>query len=205
MAVRASSLIIRLSKTFSVMAKYLHKRGSIYYFVRRVPGDLRDRYASAWIRDSLHTEDERTALRAVERLTASYDATWASMRSNSNLTAAQTHTAAQALADELGPWDIASDYFSDKWNKHADKSGLFGHPLAKEMIKETDFLNPVELKALEMLREGKTKGPRLSAALPVYLENHKNGKKKRFVQQATRDWERLITAAGDVALAELAR
>lgn len=187
------------------MAKYLQKRGSVYYFVRRIPEELRDRYPGATIRDSLHTEDERVALRAVERLTASYDATWASMRGNAELTPAQTHTAAQALADELGPWDIASDYFSDKWNKHADKSGLFGHPMASEMIKEKDYLSPVELKALELLRDGKSQSPKLSAALTAYISNHKNAGKKRFVAQAERDWGRLLTVAGDIPIVDLGR
>lgn len=139
------------------------------------------------------------------------------MRGNVDLTPAQTHTAAQSLADKLGPMEFAQDYFSDLFNAHARRAGFAGHAvdaskkrlldpsLADEVIKETDYLNPVQQKALQIIREGKSTAPRLSAALPVYLENHKNGKKKRFVQQATRDWDRLITAAGDVALAELAR
>ncbi len=187
------------------MASYLQKRGSVYYYVRRYPEELLDRFPRPSIRISLNTTDERVALREVVRVNARHEAEWAAMLGNQELTPAQTHTAAQALVDELGPWDIASDYFSDKWNKHADKSGLFGHPLAKEMIKESDFLSPVELKALDMLRNGKSKAPKLSAALTVYLANHKNAGKKRFVEQATRDWDRLITAVGDIAIVDLAR
>jgi hypothetical protein len=114
-------LIIRLSKTLSVMARYLHKRGSVYYYVRRIPEELRDRYPSEWIRQSLKTTDERTALRAIERLNASFDATFAAMLGNVNLTPAETHMAAQALADKLGPMEFAESYFSDLFNAHATK------------------------------------------------------------------------------------
>ncbi len=59
-------------------------------------------------------------------MTRSDEATFAALRGNQNLTPAETHRAAQALADELGPWEIAVDYFSEKFDRHADKSGLFG-------------------------------------------------------------------------------
>jgi integrase len=200
-------LIIRLSKSISIVARYIHKRTNSPYwqFCLRVPTDLRDRYRSPWLRESLKTTDEREAMRRADKLVASHEATFASMRGNTELTPADTHRAAQALASELGPWDIAVDYFSEKFDRHADKSGLFGHQRAAEMIKDSDYLSPVELKALEMLRDGKSKAPKLSAALTAYLKNHKNAGKKRFVEQATRDWGRLVSTAGDIAIADLAR
>lgn len=171
----ASTLIIRLSKTFSVVARHLHKRGSVYYYVRRIPEELRNRYSSEWIRQSLKTTDERAALRAVDRLTASFDATFAAMLGDVNLTPAETHMAAQALADKLGPMEFAEDYFSDLFNAHATKLGFFGSgnakkpghldpDLADEMIKETDYLDPVQQKALALIRAGNSQAPRLATA-----------------------------------------
>ena len=75
----ASTLIIRISKLFSVMASYLQKRGSVYYYVRRYPDELLDRFPRPSIRSSLKTTDERVALREMERLNARHEAEWAAI------------------------------------------------------------------------------------------------------------------------------
>ncbi len=198
------------------MARYLHKRGSVFYYVRRIPEELRDRYPSEWIRQSLKTTDERAALRAVDRLTASFDATFAAMLGNVNLTPAETHMAAQALADRLGPIETAEGYFADLFNAHATTLGFFGSgntkntghldpDLADEVIKESDYLDPVQQKALALIRAGISQAPRLSAALSTYVTNHKNAGKKRAMEQAERDWGRLVKVAGDIAITDLGR
>lgn len=199
------------------MASYLQKRGSVYYYVRRYPDELLDRYPRESIRISLKTKDERAALRAMERLNASYEAEWAAMLGNPSLTPAQTHNAAQALADQLGPMEVAADYFADLFNAHASKVGFAGHPrdarkkglidprYADEAIKESDYLDPVQQRALALIRAGNSQAPRLSAALTAYITNHKNANNKRFVAQAERDWGRLTSLAGDIAIIDLSR
>lgn len=171
----ASTLIIRLSKTISIVARYISKRPNSPYwqFTLRVPNDLRDRYPSAWIRQSLKTTDEREAMRSADKLVAMHEAAFASMRGNVELTPAQTYAAARALADNLGPMETAESYFADLFNAHARKVGFAGHPrdaskkglldpkLADEMIKESDYLSPVQLKALALIRAGNEQAPRL--------------------------------------------
>jgi len=198
-------VIIVLSKSLSISIRYLQKRGKYYQFCMRVPKDLRHKYQGEFLRQSLNTTDEREAARHVEKLTRSYEATFAALRGNSKLTPAETHRAAQALADELGPWEVASDYFSEKFDRHADRAGLFGHPSASQMIKEAEYLNPVELKALELLRSGKGQGARLSAAARLYLTTHVNADSKKAMERAERDWKRLTDLIGDIEIADLSR
>ena len=144
-------MIIRLSKSISILARHISKRKNSpnWQFTLRVPTDLGDRYSTALIRESLETTDERKAILAANRLVGIHEATFAAMRGNSNLTPAQTHMAAQALADKLGPMEVAEGYFSDLFNAHATKLGFFGSGnakkpghldphLADEMIKEAD-------------------------------------------------------------------
>jgi integrase len=198
-------VIIVLSKSASLKVRHLAKRGNHFQFCMRVPKDLRERYGTEFIRKSLKTTDERQAARDAERMTRSFEAAFAALRGNKTLTPAETHRAAQALADELGPWDIAIDYFSEKFDRHADKLGLFGHPLAAEMIKDKDFLSPIEIKAQEILRSGSSAAPRLSAALSIYVATHQNADDAKAMERAERDWGRLISLAGDIAIANLSR
>lgn len=70
------------------MARYIHKRANSPYwqFCLRVPTDLRHRYPGEYLRESLKTADEREAMRLADNLVAKHEATFASMRGNTELT-----------------------------------------------------------------------------------------------------------------------
>tara|TARA_B110000967_G_scaffold200287_1_gene235858 strand:- start:574 stop:1707 length:1134 start_codon:yes stop_codon:yes gene_type:complete len=59
---------------------YLFKRGSTYYFVRRVPSDILGLYSSSKIVVSLRTKIKRSALLSASHLSLELDSYWSSIR-----------------------------------------------------------------------------------------------------------------------------
>ena len=59
---------------------YLFKRGSTYYFVRRVPSDILNLYSSNKIVVSLRTKIKRSALLSASHLSLELDSYWSSIR-----------------------------------------------------------------------------------------------------------------------------
>lgn len=204
---QAALVIIRLSKTLSLMASYLYQRGETFHFRLRVPQELHDRYPQQVIRKSLKTSDPREAARLADAMFQQYQASFSAMRGNAALTPADTLRAAQVLADSLPPLEHDTDYFEEKFRAYVHRKGLDLLSLEQnpEMVKESDYLGPVDLKALQLLRSERDPKPRLSAALDVYISTHKNADSKKAMERAKRDWAQLLTLAGDICVADLGR
>lgn len=66
-----------------------------------------------------------------------------------------------------------------------------------------DYLDPIDVEALRLLNEEPKF--RLSDALEVYLDGHKNKDKKKFRGDTERVWGRLIALIGDKALQQVTR
>ena len=152
-------MLLRISSTFRVTIRRCFIRDGIYYWQRRVPKDLADRYgnASKMLKVNLQTFDPSVAARKIERLTAEYESLWDAMRGNASFTPAQVRSQAEALLKKWGlePYSqknqpLAIDHFIE---------GLIdpkreAHALASEYPETThrnsvpeDYLPPVELEA----------------------------------------------------------
>ena len=63
-----------------IKTPYLYKRGSTYYYARRVPSDLLDHYSTNKIVISLRTRIKRAALLSASHLSLELDGYWSSIR-----------------------------------------------------------------------------------------------------------------------------
>lgn len=204
---RAFLLIIRLSKTVSLMASYLYQRGNTFHFRLRVPKELEDRYPAPLIRKSLKTSDPKEAMRLADAMYRQHQATFSALRGSDQLSPADTIRAAQHLADSLPPLEFDTDYFDARYQAYVERKGFAPEALEQnpDMVKDRDYLSAVELKALQILKGGSTKRPRLSDALDIYLTTHRHADRKKATDRAKRDWGQLVDMAGDIFIAELGR
>jgi hypothetical protein len=61
-------------------SQYISNRGGIFYYVRRVPNDVRQFYASSRISFSLRTKSLRSAARAANSVTQRLEDYWLGLR-----------------------------------------------------------------------------------------------------------------------------
>ena len=61
-------------------SQYISNRGGIFYYVRRVPHDVRQHYASSRISFSLRTKSHQAALRAARSVTQRLEDYWLGLR-----------------------------------------------------------------------------------------------------------------------------
>ena len=63
-----------------IKTPYLYKRGSIYYYSRRIPVDLQDQYITKKIVVSLRTSSMRSAVMSSSHLSVDLNSYWSSIR-----------------------------------------------------------------------------------------------------------------------------
>lgn len=200
-------MILRLGMTLQARTRHIQLRGNVYQFAMRVPVDLVKRYGHQFIRKSLKTSDQRVAIREAERLARQYSAQFDALRGNQDMTPADVMHAARALADEWVELELLVDHVLEpKRIEYAEKSSA-DPQRQQEAYHEaelSDFLTPVELTAMELLKEGPgTK--RLSDAFTIYKKTHQRAGDERFMARAQRDWDKLIAVVGDCAVDKVAR
>ena len=70
---------------YNLPVKYTFQKGEVYYFVRKIPADLRANYRSPRISFSLRTRSPRVADDRARRLAAKLDDYWFQLRSASGV------------------------------------------------------------------------------------------------------------------------
>jgi hypothetical protein len=68
------------AKVLHTNTSYLHIRGSTYYYSRRVPRDLQEKYSTKKIVVSLRTKSKRTAVLSSSHLSMELEGYWSSIR-----------------------------------------------------------------------------------------------------------------------------
>lgn len=173
--------------------KYLLSQDGSFYYQRKVPDYLRDRYGRSNIKIPLKTLEPMAAAKAVARLAADHDKLWRAMLDDESLLPGAMQDAGRRLLADYG----------------LEEGIGLEHPVVDRFVDdiiEADRergLKPVERIAHEAL-----KAPLpllLSDGLKLYLSNHQKGGNKRFVAQATADWKLLINAVGDISVAAMDR
>ena len=173
--------------------KHLLDQDGSFYYQRRVPKHLRDRYGRSNIKIPLKTLEPVAAANADARLAADHDILWRAMLNDESLLPGDMQDAGRRLL---------ADYGLD------DGIGL-EHPVVDRFlgdIVEADRergLKPIERIAYEALK--KPLPLLLSQGLNLYLSNHQKGAGKRFVAQVTADWKLLIDSVGDISVADMNR
>ncbi len=199
-----------LGRIFSVSIKYVYQRGNTYYYQRKIPQDLLSRYpGTTHIKVNLKTNEPSQVAKKVRDLNRQYESTWAAMRGNPDLQPLSVRESAIKLLARYGlkpkPFDNDEhllDSFIEvlrrKEEAHAQGDEEVYHSADPE-----DYLDPVDLEALRLLNEEPKF--RLSNALQIYLDGHKNKSKKKFRADTERAWGRLIEIIGDKELEQVTR
>jgi len=173
--------------------RYLLVQDGRSYYQRRVPLDLRSRYAGANVKVPLGNLDPIQAAKRISALAAAQDRFWNAMRGNASLAPADLQDAARQMLLDAG----------------LEEGIGLDHPVVDSFVNqliEADRgrgLMPVEELALRALK--KPLPLLLSTALAHYLDNHKKGADADFVKRTKADWNRLIGITGDIAVRDFGR
>jgi hypothetical protein len=203
-------MLISTSGVFDLSLRYVFQRGRTYYYQRRIPKDLRDRYGGLLnVKVNLKTTDPIQLAKQVTSLNKKYEATWHSLRSNPESTPATIRQSAVRLLGEYGlkPLPAAND--EHNLDIFIDTLKAKHEEYAKEEELEWDEVSPehaleaVEVEALRLLNESPRF--RLSDALAVYLNGHQKKNDKKFVTYTARVWDRLIEFLGDREFEQVSR
>ncbi|MBI2277487.1 MAG: tyrosine-type recombinase/integrase [Dechloromonas sp.] len=199
-----------------VKIKYVFPRGDTYYWQRRIPKDLADRYpATGPLKINLQTSDPRVIASKVARLNRQHEALWEAMRKDPNLTPQSAREAALAILKQHGlavrgqPNDeLALSMFYDRLDgkresyanaqPEPEEAYHFGDP--------SEYLTKAELEAARLL-EGAEQFL-MSDALEVYLAEHVKRGKPGFEKLETytrRAFGKLTELLGDKILGEVSR
>ncbi|SEL64938.1 Phage integrase family protein [Nitrosovibrio tenuis] len=199
-----------LGRIFSLDIRYVYLRGKTHYYQRKIPTDLLSRYpGSTHIKVNLKTSDPASVAKKVRELNRHYESTWAAMRGNPDLQPLSVRESAIKLLARYGlqpkPFDNDEhllDNFIEvlrrKEESHAESDSEIYHSAEPE-----DYLESTEIEALRLLNEEPKF--RLSNALQVYLDGHKNKNKKKFRTDTQRAWGRLIEIIGDKEIEQVSR
>lgn len=184
---------IALHRGLHMKIKHLLDQDGSFYYQRRVPKHLQDRYGRSNIKIPLKTLEPVAAANAVARLAADHDKLWQAMLDDESLLPGDMQNAGRRLLADYG----------------LEEGIGLEHPVVDRFmgdIVEADRergLKPVERIAYEALK--KPLPLLLSEGLKLYLNNHQKGGNKRFVAQATADWKLLINAVGDISVSAMDR
>lgn len=184
---------IALHRGLHMKIKHLLDQDGSFYYQRRVPKHLRDRYGRSNIKIPLKTLEPIAAANAVARLAADHDILWRAMLNDESLLPGDMQDAGRRLLADYG----------------LEEGIGLGHPVVDRFVEDIVAADRERgLRAVERVAYEALKKPMpllLSQGLDLYLSNHKKGANKRFVAQATADWKLLIDSVGDIAVADMDR
>lgn len=94
---------LSLGSIFKVSLRYVYKRGNTYYYQRKIPLDLVDRYGGkALIKVNLKTSDLKQVAKQVAVLNRQHESTWISLRHNPNMSPQSVRESAIKLLAQFG-------------------------------------------------------------------------------------------------------
>ncbi len=193
-------LRIVLGNGLILMSQHLLRRGDTYYYWRKIPKDLQERFGGQKLkRVSLGTGDKLVAAKKASAMAAADDALWSAMRGKSDLSPPEVRAAAKALLDEVKP----SEWIETGPN--GEKAVWSRQAVLAELLEGDDRLgSSVHLEANNLLSGAKVV-PLLSEAMEVYLSEHKNGRQPKFSRDTSLAVELVIKSIGDRPLDSYSR
>ena len=149
-----------LGSIFRVTVRYVYLRGKAYYYQRKIPKDLLHRYpGSIHVKINLKTSDPRQIAKKVGELNKQYEATWRSLRGNPDLKPLSVREAAQSYSHSTGcdpqPADNDENLYDQLIERLRAKEEAHaqGDPEVYYSAEPEDYLDPVEMEALRLLKE----------------------------------------------------
>jgi hypothetical protein len=201
---------LSLGSIFKVSIRYVYQRGDTYYYQRKIPLDLIERYGGTQlIKVNLKTSDLRQVAKQVSALNKQYESMWVSLRSNHTLKPRSVNEAAIKLLAkyELQPRptnneELNIDLFIDSLEGKREAYAQGDEHLYRNVDLD-EYLDPVEVEAVRLLKESPKF--RLSDALEVYLSGHKKKNDKKFRVYVGRVWDKLIAVLGNKEFEQVTR
>lgn len=207
---------IHLSPHLMLNIKYVYSRNNTYYWQRKIPTDLVERYpSSAPLKVNLQTQDPRVIATKVARLNREHEALWAAMRKDPDLTPVAARDAAKDIlkahglgANGRGADEVSLESFFSTLDqkREAYAESQIDPEEAYRFADPSTYLTKPELEAVRLLDGGSQL--LLSDALEVYLEEHHKRGKPGFAaleDDTRRTWGKLTTLLGDKVFAEVTR
>lgn len=203
-------MLIPTSGVFDLSLRHIFKRGHTYYYQRRIPKDLVDRYGGPVnVKVKLKTTDPLQLAKQVSSLDRKYEATWNALRNNPGVTLTSIRQSAVKLLAEYAckPLPAENDWhdvdaFTERI-RHKHEEFAKNEGMDVEEVPIDTVMSPVEAEALRLISEKPRF--RLSDALKVYINGHQKKNDKAFVEYTTRVWGQLIEFLGDREFDEIAR
>src|SRR5687768_12771128 len=151
---------LSLGSIFKVSIRYVYLRGNSYYYQRKIPLDLLERYGGTrLIKVNLKTNDLKQVAKQVNALNKQYESIWVSLRANHNQKPRSVREAAIKL---LAKYDLkprpatneeqSIDHFIDslqgKREAHAE-----GDDYSYWNADPEEYLDPAEAEAVRLINE----------------------------------------------------
>lgn len=199
-----------------VKIKYVFQRGETYYWQRKIPTDLLDRYpSSAPLKINLQTNDPKVVASKVAKLNRQHEALWGAMRKDPSLTPQSAREEARKLLKAhgleitgRGSHEAALSMFMEHLDQKR-QSYAEGSPEPEEayhFAEPHEYLSKPEQEALKLIAGANQF--LLSDAVEVYLEEHHKRGRPGFddLEAYTRRvWKLLTDALGDKVFREVTR
>jgi len=195
-------VVINFGTVFSLHIKYVYQRGDNYYFQRKIPNDLQERYGSkSHIKENLKTVDPVEVARKVKELNRKYEAIWEALRRDPSVCPDSVRENAKLLLERHGlkPQPATNDqillerFYDVLIDKEYQYTG--GDVELADQVSIDEYLEPVEVEAIRLLNDK----PKLllSDARDVYLEGHEKRNDQKFYNDSFRAWARFIDSVGN--------
>ncbi|PPC93077.1 MAG: integrase [Methylotenera sp.] len=194
---------IQLNKSLSIVIRYVYQRNNVYYYQRKIPLDLRERFNGQLnVKINLETSDLKEVARKVEALNKKHESSWQAMRENKDLTSASVTEEALRLLKSWGlsPYPIENDpsalaLFRDHVIDPKREAYADGDEWTHKHADASEYLDKVELEAGKLLNEGI---PFLiSDAMEFFLQTYERGTDEKYNTYTRRAVKRLIEIVGD--------
>jgi len=195
---------------FELSIRYVYQRGNTYYYQRKIPLDLLERYGGIQhIKISLKTTDLKQIAKQISALNKQHESTWNSLRINPNLKPLSVHEAAVRLLGNHGlkpqpatNEELNIDQFIDTLQgKREDYAQMDEDVYWNAELEE--YLKPVEVAAVRLINEAPKFS--LSDALKIYLNGHLKKNDEKFCIYTRRVWNKLIEVIGDKEFEQVTR
>lgn len=199
-----------IGRVFKVTIRYVYQRGNTYYYQRKIPLDLLDRYrGQRLIKVNLKTNDLKQVAKQIAALNKQYESSWASLRGNPELQPRSVREDAVKLLERYGlkPQPSNNDeLLLDAFVEHLKRKQEEYAEGDEDVYYNSDpeeYLDLVSIEALRLLNE--TPKFRLSDALGIYLSGHQKKNDKKFKEDTERVWTKLIGLIGDKEFEQVTR
>lgn len=195
----------------TVSIRYTYLRDASYYYQRKIPKDLLDRYdGQKSVKANLNTLDPTELAKKVTTLNRLYESTWESMRNNSSITPTSIRANAINLLAQYGlkplptlNTDLNIELFLDLVVDPKRDKAAQGDDELHKTISPHDYLTTTEAEAYKLL----CTAPKLllSEALSIYLSGHQKKNDEVFKRYVTRIWTKFVEILGDIAFESVTR